>query len=57
MPQSSEENTSEKTGIADSAPAADSNGNSVIKKELGLTAEDLGVRRIPSFIELIRSIY
>nr|MBQ2235002.1 hypothetical protein [Treponema sp.] len=57
LPKDEQKNPSEDIGLTDVTPAADSNGNPVSKKELGLTAEDLGVRRIPSFIELIRSIY
>ena len=37
-------------------PGADANGTSLYSKA-GLTAEDLGVRRTSSFIDLIRSIY
>lgn len=38
------------------APAADASG-SPLEGKPGLTAEDLGVRRTPSFVDLIRSIY
>ena len=41
----------------DTAPLADANGESVSRKKMSLTAEDLGIRRTPSFIDLIRSIY
>ncbi len=40
------------------APNADSSGNSLNEKEeSALSAEDFGIRRIPSFVDLIRSIY
>lgn len=60
LPKSDEENARQ-TGEASSAnpnvaPEADATGTSVLSKP-GLTAEDLGVRRTPSFIDLIRSIY
>lgn len=41
---------------ADNAPLADVNGEPVTGKR-SLTAEDLGARRTPSLVELIRSIY
>ncbi len=40
------------------APQGNANGVSVVEqKKSGLTAEDLGVRRTPAFIDLVRSIY
>lgn len=41
--------------VADNAPNADANGQALNKKSL--TAQDIGVRRAPSFVEIIRSIY
>lgn len=45
--------------IDDAVPAADAGGEPVYRERRnpGLTAEDLGIRRTPSFIDLIRSIY
>ena len=45
----------ESTGF-ENVPNADSNGRT-LNKRAGLTAEDLGVRKTPSFVDLIRSIY
>lgn len=43
---------------ANIAPQGNANGESVVdQKSPGLTAEDLGVRRTPAFIDLVRSIY
>ncbi|MEE0887471.1 MAG: tetratricopeptide repeat protein [Treponema sp.] len=43
---------------ANIAPQGNANGESVVEqKSPGLTAEDLGVRRTPAFIDLVRSIY
>ena len=42
--------------VNESAPSADVNGEPLSKKA-GLTAEDLGIRRTPSFMDIIRSIY
>ncbi len=43
---------------ANVAPQGNANGESVVEhKKSGLTAEDLGVRRTPAFIDLVRSIY
>ena len=40
------------------APNADSSGNSLNSKdESALSAEDFGIKRVPSFVDLIRSIY
>ena len=61
MPKTDEQNAlepgqqNENVGIQN-VPNADANGISLNSKP-GLTAEDLGVRRTPSFIDLIRSIY
>ncbi len=44
------------TPVNESAPSADVNGEPLNKKA-GLTAEDLGIRRTPSFMDIIRSIY
>jgi len=41
----------------DSAPAATADGKAAENLKAGLTAEDLGIRRTPSFIDIIRSIY
>lgn len=46
----------EDTPLTEAAPDADVNGESLTKKA-GLTAEDLGIRRTPSFMDIIRSIY
>lgn len=46
------------TASATVAPQGNANGeNAAGQKNPGLTAEDLGVRRTPAFIDLIRSIY
>ncbi len=42
--------------VMETAPGGNSNGESITKKA-GLTAEDLGIRRTPSFMDIIRSIY
>lgn len=43
---------------ANVAPQGNANGESVVEpKAQGLTAEDLGIRRTPAFIDLVRSIY
>lgn len=43
---------------ANIAPQGNANGESVVEqKSPGLTAEDLGVRRTPAFLDLLRSIY
>lgn len=64
LPKSDEENAKEpgeaSSGVnPNAAPMGDVNGNPASGNESkpGLTAEDLGVRRTPSFIDLIRSIY
>ena len=49
--------TAQGSPAVDTAPLADANGESVSRKKMSLTAEDLGIRRTPSFIDLIRSIY
>ncbi len=41
----------------ENAPSADASGNSISGSSAGLTAEDLGIRRTPSFVDIIRSIY
>ncbi|MDE5899706.1 MAG: tetratricopeptide repeat protein [Treponemataceae bacterium] len=41
---------------ADTAPSADAGGAAVRGQSAGITAEALGIRRIPSFIDLIRNI-
>ena len=61
LPPTAEENAWEGAGeggqaLVESAPSADVNGESISKKA-GLTAEDLGIRRTPSFMDIIRSIY
>lgn len=65
MPKSDEENagrgiaTTDPEGLSANpnvAPEGDLNGDS-IKNKPALTAEDLGIRRTPAFIDLIRSIY
>ena len=65
MPKFDEENagrgiaTTDPEGLSANpnvAPEGDLNGDS-IKNKPALTAEDLGVRRTPAFIDLIRSIY
>ena len=61
LPQSEEQNAREPGDTAapeplSQVPAATANGEALNKRS-GLTAEDLGVRRTPSFIDLIRSIY
>lgn len=61
MPKTDEQNALEpgqQNGTAgiENVPNADANGTPLNSKP-GLTAEDLGVRRTPSFIDLIRSIY
>ena len=44
--------------VVDNAPAADEKGTAVAgSAAVKITAEDLGTRRMPAFIELIRSIY
>jgi tetratricopeptide (TPR) repeat protein len=48
--------------VVDNAPAANQKGTAVAglsagKKSVKITAEDLGLRRMPAFIELIRNIY
>lgn len=42
---------------SDNVPSADANGQNVNKQTVGMTAEDLGIRKTPSFVDLIRSIY
>lgn len=54
-PESSENNTA--ASVAPQGNAAGENASSAGQKKSGLTAEDLGVRRTPAFIDLIRSIY
>lgn len=46
-------------GSLDAVPAADADGEPVSqeRRNPGLTADDLGIHRTPSFIDLIRSIY
>ena len=58
MPNSDEQNAKEKdSSVINAAPSADMNGNSSQNQNaMGLTAEDLGARRTPSFIDIIRSI-
>ncbi len=61
MPESEESTAAQNIGVQEEnripgVPAADANGTSLNFRP-GLTAEDLGVRRTPSFIDLIRSIY
>lgn len=64
MPKSDEQNASQETvnsnsqrstPVIDTAPSADVNGNSNEIKT-GLAAEDLGIRRTLSFIDIIRSV-
>ena len=48
--------------VVDNAPAANQNGKTVapaapVKNTVNITAEDLGARQMPAFVELIRSIY
>jgi tetratricopeptide (TPR) repeat protein len=48
--------------VVDNAPAADQKGNTVVpaapaQNTVNITAEDLGARQMPAFVELIRSIY
>lgn len=57
MPEDEKSGTAEGgDGNPNVAPAADAKGEPIANKP-GLTAEDLGVRRTPSFIDLVRSIY
>lgn len=57
-PVPEEANASGENGTAGipTVPNADANGRALNEKP-GLTAEDLGVRKTPSFVDLIRSIY
>lgn len=41
----------------ENAPGADASGQSLNGNPVALTAEDLGIRRTPSFVDIIRSIY
>ncbi len=48
--------------VVDNAPAANQNGKTIapsasVKNTVNITAEDLGARQMPAFVELIRSIY
>ena len=47
----------ESAKVSDTAPAADAEGKPVENLKLGLTAQELGIKRLPSFIDIIRSIY
>ena len=64
LPSSEEENARDfsnggtNNAVIESAPSADANGESLNKTNEGnLTARDLGIRRTPSFVDIIRSIY
>ena len=53
-----QQNTANAAAAANVAPQGNSNGESVVEqRKSGLTAEDLGIRRTPAFIDLVRSIY
>ena len=55
---SAQQNATNAAAAANIAPQGNANGESVVEqKKSGLTAEDLGVRRTPAFIDLVRSIY
>lgn len=58
QPKTEEENASgqEENEAIQTVPNADASGTALNQKA-GLTAEDLGVRKVPSFVDLIRSIY
>ena len=64
LPSSEEENAmdtntaSVNNAVMENAPSADVNGTSLNKNTEGsLTARDFGIRRTPSFVDIIRSIY
>lgn len=58
--QENGQNAENTTNVAEAnvAPQGNANGESAIQNQRqGLTAEDLGVRRTPAFVDLVRSIY
>lgn len=65
LPKSAESNAALENGqnvagalSANVAPQGNANGEAAVEtQKIGLTAEDLGVRRTPAFIDLVRSIY
>lgn len=51
-------NPPENNAPLETAPSADANGQSLNNSRTsGLTAQDLGIRRTPSFVDIIRDIY
>ncbi len=63
LPASETQNARDLSRIAGSdapmegAPGADASGESLDGKEISLDTRSLGIRRVPSFVEIIRSIY
>ena len=52
-----EKDDAQTSPVNDRAPAAIADGTPAENLKIGLTAQDLGIRRAPSFIDIIRSIY